>query len=99
MIKCPAMRQIHEATMCFTKKHVRRMGGFNTTSQGEGAKLVDNCNPKIFKKTDIKKCMICVCGEWNTINKDKFLDYNNCEESINRNIDHFKVLDKIFSHI
>jgi hypothetical protein len=40
-----------------------------------------------------------VCGEWNTINKDKFLDYNNCEELINRNIDHFKVLDKIFSHI
>jgi glycosyltransferase involved in cell wall biosynthesis len=96
MIKCPAIRQIHEATMCFTKKHIRRMGGFDNGSKGEGAKMVDGCNPKIFKTTEVKNCMMCVCGEWNTINKDKFLDYNNCENMIDKSLPHFKVLDELF---
>jgi glycosyltransferase involved in cell wall biosynthesis len=95
-IKCPAIRQIHEGTMCFTKKHYRRMGGFNNGSQGEGAKMVDKCNEKIFKKTEVRKCMICVCHKDNTINKDKFLDYVNNESVVDKSLPHFKVLDELF---
>jgi len=73
-INCPALRQIHEASMCFTKKHHKRMGGFTTSSQGEGAKMVDGCNPDFFIKTEIQRCMICVCHEENTVNKDRFKD-------------------------
>jgi glycosyltransferase involved in cell wall biosynthesis len=71
-INCPAMRQAHEGTMCFTKKHWRRMGGFATTSQGEGASMVDGCSEKVFARTEVSKCMLCVCHDHNTVNKDRF---------------------------
>lgn len=71
-INCPAMRQAHEGTMCFTKKHFKRMGGFATTSQGEGASMVDGCSEKVFARTDVSKCMLCVCHDHNTVNKDRF---------------------------
>ncbi len=71
-ISCPALRQIHEGSMCHTKKHHKRMGGYATNSQGEGAKMVDGCNEKFFLKTDITKCMICVCHDTNTVGKEGF---------------------------
>ena len=71
-IRCQAMRQIHEATMCYTKKHHKRMGGYENNSQGEGAKMVDGCNEKVFMKTEIHKCMMCICHDDNTVNKYKF---------------------------
>jgi hypothetical protein len=48
------------------------MGGYATNSQGEGARMVDGCNEKFFIKTEISKCMMCICHEDNTIDKDKF---------------------------
>ena len=95
-IRCPAMRQIHEATMCFTKKHWKRMGGFGTSSQGEGAKMVDGCSEKVFYKTDISKIMLCVCHEDNTVDKTPF---NEDELKIEADIDNLpqlKVLKQIF---
>ncbi len=71
-ISCPALRQIHEGSMCHTKKHHKRMGGYATNSQGEGAKMVDGCNERFFLKTDITKCMICVCHDNNTVGKEGF---------------------------
>jgi len=71
-INCPSLRQIHEATMCHTKKHHKRMGGYATSSQGEGAKMVDGCNENLFIKTEIIKCMICICHDSNTIDKKDF---------------------------
>ncbi len=71
-IRCQALRQIHEATMCHTKKHHKRMGGYQASSQGEGAKMVDGCNEKFFIKTEIHKCMMCICHEDNTVKKDRF---------------------------
>ncbi len=71
-ISCPALRQIHEGSMCHTKKHHKRMGGYATNSQGEGAKMVDGCNEKFFLKTEIHKCMICVCHDNNTVGKEGF---------------------------
>ena len=76
-IQCEANRQIHEATMCFTRKHWKRMGGFESGNQGEGAKMVDGCNEKFFMKTEITKCMVCVCHDNNTVKKDDFFKEEN----------------------
>lgn len=73
-IRCSQKRQIHEASMVFTKKHFRCQGGFIKSSQGEGCKMVDNhCEGKIAT-TDIQHCMMCIAHIENTVNKDMFLD-------------------------
>jgi len=72
-INCGALRQIHEGTMCYTKKHWRAMGGFENSSQGEGASMIDNMNEKNITNLKIDNLMICVCHPDNTIDKEKFL--------------------------
>lgn len=65
-------RQVHEATMCFTKKYFKSMGGFNRTgTHGEGTKMIDH-NEKSVGLTDIDNCMICVVHTENTYSKDRF---------------------------
>lgn len=97
-IQCSAMRQIHEATLCHTKKHYKRMGGYSANSQGEGAGMVDGCNEKFFIKTEISKCMICICHGDNTINKDNFNNDNILVDDIELNaIPHIKVLCNILN--
>lgn len=96
-IRCEALRQIHEATMCFTKKHFKRMGGFSTKGWGEGAKMIDGCNPKLFVKTHVSSCMICLCHKNNTAPKEKFL-----KDDIKVNVDiklptHMKVVRAMFN--
>tara|TARA_R110000787_G_scaffold3291_1_gene13051 strand:+ start:2186 stop:2938 length:753 start_codon:yes stop_codon:yes gene_type:complete len=71
-IACEAKRQIHEATMVFTKKHWQSMGGFCKTNKGEGAKMIDGAD-SVCAITDIRLCMMCVCHKDNTIKKDQFL--------------------------
>ena len=71
-INCPGMRQAHEATFCYTKKHWRRMNGYSNNSQGEGTGMVDHCNEKFFGKTDVRYCMVCIVHNENTIDKQKF---------------------------
>ena len=73
-IQCPAKRQIHEATMLFTKKHFRAMGGFINNSQGEGAKMIDSMKDCKIAETDCAFCMVCIGHDDNTINKDNFAD-------------------------
>ena len=75
-IRCEAKRQIHEACMIYTKKHHKSMGGFKSTSQGEGSKMAD-FNEKNVGLLDIDKCMACVCHNENTIPKDMFMKDNN----------------------
>lgn len=72
-IRCEAKRQIHEATMCFTKKHFNSMGGFVKKGNGEGSKLVD-WNDKKCCKTEVNKCMICVAHKNNSVDKEMFKD-------------------------
>lgn len=96
-INCPAMRQAHEGTMCFTKKHWKRMGGFATSSQGEGASMIDGCNEKVFARTEVSKCMLCVCHDDNTINKDRFNSENMEIKEVNIDgLPQINVLKKIF---
>jgi len=73
-IECGAKRQIHEATMCFTKKYFNSMPGFRKNSLGEGASMVD-FNETNANYTDITKCMCCVCHSGNSFNKDQFYKY------------------------
>uniref|UniRef100_A0A6C0CY53 Glycosyltransferase 2-like domain-containing protein n=1 Tax=viral metagenome TaxID=1070528 RepID=A0A6C0CY53_9ZZZZ len=70
-IKCIAERQIHEATMLFTKNYYKSMPGFDDGSRGEGAKMID-FNEKNVYMASISDCMMCISHNSNTIPKDKF---------------------------
>jgi hypothetical protein len=95
-IRCQAMRQIHEATLCHTKKHWKRMNGYSKSSQGEGSKMIDGCSEKIFYKTDVAKCMICVCHEDNTVDKTPFNKNELKIEADINNLPQLKILKEIF---
>tara|TARA_R110000803_G_scaffold52472_4_gene108045 strand:+ start:655 stop:1389 length:735 start_codon:yes stop_codon:yes gene_type:complete len=98
-IRCEKMRMAHEATMCMTKKHWKRMGGYANTSQGEGCKIVDGCSEKLFEQTDIRHIMICVCGDHNTIDKSQFnTDRNFLKDTTIKDIPHFNILKDIFDN-
>ena len=71
-IATESKRQIHEATMMFSMKHFKSMGGFGLSSQGEGSKMIDGMNPKRIFLTEVKYCMICVGHDKNTIDKNMF---------------------------
>ena len=75
-IQCEAKRQMHEATMVGTKKYVRSMNYYTRNDEkGEGASLVDG-NEMNVVKTECALCMICVCHNTNTCNKDSFEEAN-----------------------
>ena len=73
-IECQAKRQIHEATMCFTKKYFNSMPGFGKSSLGEGANMID-FNENNANYTDITQCMACFCHDGNSFNKEQFYKY------------------------
>ena len=75
-IQCEAKRQMHEATMMGTKKYVRSMNYYTRNDEkGEGASLVDGNDMNVVK-TECALCMICVCHNTNTCNKDSFEESN-----------------------
>jgi glycosyltransferase involved in cell wall biosynthesis len=76
IIKCEAKRQIHEATLCFTKKYFNSMQGFKKNSQGEGVGLID-FNDKNVANIPIDDLMVCVAHKWQTLSKDPFYEYTN----------------------
>lgn len=75
IIKCEAKRQIHEATLCFTKKYFNSMQGFKKHSQGEGVGLID-FNDKNVENIPIDELMICVVHKGQTLSKDPFYEYS-----------------------
>lgn len=75
-IQCEAKRQMHEATMVGTKKYLKQMSFYSRNDEkGEGASLVDG-NEMNVVKTECSLCMICVCHNTNTCNKDAFEEIN-----------------------
>jgi len=75
-IECSATRQAHEATFLGTKQHARSMGYYNKNEEkGEGAALVDFNEGQVVK-SECHECMICVCHNTNTCNKDSFEEIN-----------------------
>tara|TARA_R110000772_G_scaffold239221_3_gene351259 strand:- start:59 stop:778 length:720 start_codon:yes stop_codon:yes gene_type:complete len=88
-IHCAHKVQIHEATMCYSKKYFRSMNGFLKNSRGEGVNMVQN-QDKNVGLTDITLCMICVAHDGNSVNKEQFDNPDHClnmnYEGIERNI-------------
>jgi len=75
-IECSAVRQIHEATMVGTKKYVASMNYYTKNdTKGEGSSLIDG-NEKNVMKSECKECMMCICHNRNTCNKDTFIGAN-----------------------
>jgi glycosyltransferase involved in cell wall biosynthesis len=72
MIKCKANRQIHEASLVYTKKHFRSTGGFDINGVGEGHKMFDFIRQKNIKQLSVFNIMCCLCHDENTCNKDQF---------------------------
>ena len=87
-IKCDQKRLIHEATMLYTRKHWKSMGGFSKTSSNEGCRMIEGIESKVGD-LDITKLMICVCHGSNTISKDHF---HKVSESIGEVSDDIKYL-------
>ena len=81
----------HEATLCMTKSHWNKYK-YDMINKGEGKNIHGNSN--LCGLSDIMKCMICVCWDGNTVNKDIFLEY-----SIDMNIqgDSLNILKNIFN--
>ena len=75
-IECSAKRQAHEATMVGTMKRVRSMNYYSKNDEkGEGSALIDGAEND-FVKTECKDCMMCICHNRNTCNKDTFIGAN-----------------------
>jgi len=70
-IRCKHKYQIHENTMLFTRKYFNSMGGFEKSSQGEGARFIQNQDKNVFI-TDIFNVLINVGHGTNTIDKEQF---------------------------
>ena len=75
IIRCESKRQIHEATMCFTKKYFNSMSGFKKNSQGEGVGLID-FNDKNIENINVDELMVCICHRHQTLSKDPFYEYD-----------------------
>jgi len=71
-IKCSAKRQIHESTMCYTKNHFNKTGGFLPVQIGEGPGMIDGHESNVYN-IDIDGLTYLVCHENNTYTKDQFL--------------------------
>ena len=75
IIECQAKRQIHEATLCFTKKYFNSMQGFKKNSQGEGVGLID-FNDKNVENIPIDDLMVCIVHKGQTLSIYVFYEYN-----------------------
>ena len=70
-IQCEHKVQIHEATMCYTKKYWKSMGEYEKNSKGEGVNMIQEQNKNVGL-TEILLCMICVAHDGNTVDKEQF---------------------------
>ena len=99
IIRCQAKRQIHEATLCFTKKYFNSMQGFKKNSQGEGVGLIDY-NDKNVANIPIDDLMVCVAHKWQTLSKDPFYEYSeHVQPYTNRDVikKHYDLLETILN--
>jgi len=76
---------IHEATMMMTKKWYNSSNKFEKSSKGEGVELIQANDKKVFI-TDIRQLMVCICHKNNTIDKSRFLENDNLQIELDKNI-------------
>jgi glycosyltransferase involved in cell wall biosynthesis len=74
-IQCKHKYLGHEATMLFTKKYFKAMGGFENSSRGEGVNFIKGMKDNAIAMTEIHLCMCCICHDNNTVSKDMFLEH------------------------
>ena len=80
----------HEAPLCMKKSHWEKYK-YSDTSKGEGVTVYGDNN--VCGISSVLKCMICVCWDENTVNKDMFLNHQ-----VNMNIsgEGIQILKNIF---
>ena len=101
IIRCEAKRQIHEATLCFTKKYFNSMIGFKKNSQGEGVGLID-FNDKNVENIPIDELMVCVVHKGQTLSKDPFYEYSDHVQPYNnREIikKHYDIVNEVVNYM
>ena len=79
-LSCPAVHQIHEGTMAYTKKYWKSTGFKKTKSVGEGADFLFNKEHMTCHFT-CAKIMIMLAHCQNTFNKDLFLKLPDIDKS------------------
>jgi hypothetical protein len=62
--------QILESTMCYTKKHFNRMGGFKKVNLYEGSNMI-NYNENNVELTKADECLVSIAHDDNIFNKYK----------------------------
>jgi len=62
----------HEAPLCMKKSHWEKYK-YSKSSKGEGKTVYGDDN--VCGLSNVMNCMICVCWDNNTVNKDMFLQY------------------------
>jgi len=67
----PHHTAIKEATMCFTKKYFKSMGGFKKCNIGEGIKMLEH-NDKQIGFTECALCMISLSHKGELTDKESF---------------------------
>ena len=92
-IQCSAKRQIHEATMCFTKNHWKRTGGFLPVQPGEGPGMIDGHEEHTYN-ISIDELMYCIAHDNNTYPKDSFLYKKELDLKLQPNV--LKFINEIF---
>ena len=72
-IKCVQDYKLyHEATMCMKKSHWMKYK-YDISSKGEGISVYGD--ESVCGISQVIKCMVCVCWNGNTVNKNMFLNY------------------------
>ena len=94
-IKCPQIRMVHEAASVFTKGHWKKMNGYARSSCGEGTSLIDGLESRCLP-TSAEQCIICICHNDNTIDKDRFKD--KCDRDVRLTGALKKIIDKIINN-
>lgn len=94
-IICKSKRQIHEATMCFTKNHWKKTKGFLPQQTGEGPGMIDGHEENIVN-IDIDMLMCLVAHKGNTYPKDSFIYKKEIDIKLNPNKQN--ILNNIFNN-
>lgn len=80
-LNCPAVHQIHEGTMAYSKKYWKSKGFKKTKDVGEGADFLFNKEHQTCHFT-CAKIMIMLAHCQNTFNKDLFLDLPDVDKNM-----------------
>jgi hypothetical protein len=90
---CIGLNMLHEASLVFSTKFIKKNMKFSKSSSGEGKSFL-NGYEKFIIENKITNIMVCVAHSDNTIDKSKWFrsHFDSMELGINRHLD---ILNKI----